>query len=110
MVKHKRKSKSRKLLEEIELISKNYFYALKQIKNEQTLNDSNKGPSQYQIFVSRVKYAYHTLSATDQIFINNEFFFEDYPRWWEKSYTTSEFYRQRLKSMKNFKEALDNAY
>ena len=99
-----------KLLDEIKNIAKNYFYALEQIKKEKTLNDSEREPNQYEIFVSRVRYAYHTLNVTDQIFINNEFFFEEYPKWWIKNYSPSAFYRQRIKSMKRFKEAIDNAY
>ena len=110
MAEFKKTKRSEILLKEIETISKNYFHALKQIKEEKALNDSSGELNEYQLYVARVRYAYHTLNSIDQIFINNEFFFEDYPRWWEKRYTPSAFYKQRLKSMKNFKEAFENAY
>lgn len=59
-------------------------------------------------YVSRVKNAYEQLDPVGQSFINNEFFYQKYPFWWEKIYSKTTYYRLKRKSMESFKEAFDN--
>ena len=103
---------NQKLFQEIKDISDAYFYALEVIKGNksQFLSDIKKNNEEYQDFVRRVQTAFHSLDYVEQTFINNDFFYEAYAHWWSKIYSKSSYYRLRLKSMKHFKEAIDNAY
>ena len=46
--------------------------------------------------------AFNALSAIDQRFINNEFFYQDYSNWWVPYYSKSTFYRLKRRAMEEF--------
>lgn len=82
----------------IEDIAKKYFEYLK--------NTEQKGSKSY---IKKVKEAYNKLDQLEQQFINNEFFYQNYPNWWKKIYPKTTYYRIKKKSMVNFLEAFDHA-
>ena len=58
-------------------------------------------------FIDKVKRAYEKLDYLERLFINNDFFYEQYPMWWMSYYSRSTYYRIRHRSMNNFKEAFE---
>ena len=96
------------LVKEIEQVAKNYLHAKKQlVEIKQLSEDDSDNP--YALFIQKVEKAFYGLDPLEQRFINNEFFLEAYPGWWEDQYTKSSFYYLKRKSMKRFKELLDAA-
>ena len=85
----------------VKTIADNYFTAREKIrKSEETEVNS--------LYVLKVKKAYEQLDPIDKDFINNEFFYQKYPYWWEKIYSKATYYRLKRKSMESFKEAFEN--
>ena len=107
----KTRKENRKLFEEIQSIAKLYFIALDKLKHQRRdcLCDKENETDKYSDYVRRIRNAYHSLNYLDQLFINNDFFYQEYANWWMKIYSRSTYYRLRVKSMKRFKEAVDNA-
>lgn len=98
------------LYEEAKRIAHFYFVALRVIKHGQTINDSNKITlDDYESYIMRVRLAYNQLDLVDQRIINNDFFYQEYPGWWVKTFSKSTYYRLRSRSIKNFVEAFNNA-
>ena len=99
----------RELTKRIQEIAKNYFIALRktQIKGL-TLSDSESEENDYERHVRRVKNAFDSLDALEKTFINNEFFYEDYPDWWNKTFSKTTYYRLRRRSMIRFVEAFES--
>lgn len=89
-----------KLKSSVEDIAGHYFECLKK------LTSSRPGKS-HSLYVKRVKDAYSKLDTLEQNFINNEFFYQDYPDWWKKLYSKTTFYRIKRQSMKDFLEAFN---
>lgn len=100
--------KKRTIKEEIEEIARLYFVALEKMKVKNGLSDSGGGSNDYREYISRVRRAYHELDSLERTIINNEFFFEEYPYWWEKLFSRSTFYRLKKRSMLRFKAAFEN--
>ena len=87
------------LKNDVEGIANKYFKCLK------SLSKSTVGKPNTILYIKKVKEAYSKLDALEQRIINNEFFFQEYPDWWRKTYSKSTFYRLKKQSMKNFLEA-----
>ena len=103
------KDKIKALEKAINQIAQMYFLAIsKKSGNDGMLHDSEEGITDYEKFVIRVRKAFERLSATEKIFINNDFFYEDYPYWWKERYNKASYYKIRTRSMINFKEAFDH--
>ena len=85
----------------VKKIADDYFVAREKIRNsEDSETNSN--------YVMRVKNAFNKLDPIGQSFINNEFFYQKYPFWWEDIYSKTTYYRLKRKSMESFKEAFEN--
>lgn len=84
-------------------IAEKYFRCL------QNLSEGKPKKNSFSIYIKRVKDAYAKLDHLEQRFINNEFFYQDYPNWWKDKYCKSTFYRIKKQSMKDFLEAFNNA-
>lgn len=83
----------------------NAFFASKKKKNRiHRLSDSEKifDYERYQSFIERVKSIYSCLSIEEKIFINNEYFYEEYPYWWLGIYTKREFKKNKKKAVMHF--------
>lgn len=89
------------LSEYIQKIADDYFVARDKIQKRKRIKNSLD-------YVTRVKKAYEQLDPVDQNFINNEFFYQKYPMWWQDIYSKTTFYRLKRKSMESFKEAFEN--
>ena len=89
-----------KLKSSVEDIAGRYFECLKKLA-------SSKPGKSHSLYVKRVKDAYSKLDTLEQNFINNEFFYQDYPDWWKKLYSKTTFYRIKRQSMKDFLEAFN---
>ena len=55
-------------------------------------------------FQSAVELAYLTLDAPLQKIINNEFFYQDYPGWWELLYKKNEYLKLKNTAVNKFLE------
>ena len=108
----KTRSENQLLCTQVKEIANMYFYALEKIRNRarQHLSDAEGDTDEYIDYVRRVRVAFHSLDHIEETFINNEFFYQAYARWWEKLYSRTSYYRIRLRSMRHFKLAVDNAY
>ena len=104
----KKNISSRLRFKEMEDISNFYFLALKHISHPEKLKDSGESIGDYELYVARVRRAFHSLDYLDQTIINNEFFYEAYANWWKKLYSRSTFYRLKKKCMFRFLEAFNN--
>ena len=99
----------KELADEIRQIARNYFVALRCLeKMDLVLNDSEDDENDYEKHVRRVRNSFSSLDGVERTFINNEFFYQDYPDWWNKTFSRTTYYRLRRKSMIDFKEAFDN--
>lgn len=92
-----------KLKNSMEDIASEYFDCLRNLTNSNTKKTNSV------LFIKRVKDAYSKLDMLEQNFINNEFFYQDYPDWWRKKYSKTTFYRIKKQSMKDFLEAFNRA-
>ena len=91
----------------IQKIADMYFLAIRN-NEEEMLSENTEHYNDYERFVFKVRNAFESLSREEKILINNEFFYQDYPNWWRKSYSPNRYYRMKRKSMLRFKEALDH--
>ncbi len=91
----------------IQQVADMYFMAIRN-NEEECLDDPGENYNEYERFVFKVRNAFDRLRNLEKVFINNEFFYQDYPNWWQKDYSLARFKRMKLKSMLKFKEALEN--
>lgn len=87
-----------------------YFFALKHVESREKIFDSEEAIRNYEQFVLSVRSAYNKLDNVEKALINNDFFYEKYPFWWEKIYSKTTYYRLKRRSMTNFMEALNNEH
>ena len=53
-------------------------------------------------FIRHVEETYEELNAIEQLFINNDFFYEDYPDWWKRLYTRSQYIHFKKRAIIHF--------
>ena len=61
-------------------------------------------------YFNLVNESFSKLSFVSQQIINNEFFFNDYPFWWEKYYSKKQFIKLKKKAMNQFLYSLKALY
>ena len=92
------------LSKKMELISKTYFVSKKRIKLKDGLHEKfdkhEKNASD--IYIDRVEQAYEQLDPLEQLFINNDFFYQEYPFWWTENFSRSTYFRQKKKAIIHF--------
>ena len=101
----KTKSNASKQFQQMEEVSKLYFVALKHVNNHSVLHDSEETYDEYKEYLAKVREAWFQLDDLEKTIINNEYFYQDYPYWWEKIYSRSSFYRLKRISVAKFLEA-----
>ena len=86
------------------VVANAYFASEKKRKAISHLSDSESqfDKERYQTFSDRVKWAFSSLSKEEQKFINNEYFYEEYPYWWLGQYKKREFKKNKKKAVINF--------
>lgn len=92
----------------IKEIAQNYFYAKKRIKEINNLSEIGN-VNEYQQYIDKVEKVFYELDPLEQTLINNDFFYQEYPDWWEKAYNKSEYYYVKGKVMRRFMELFNAA-
>ena len=77
------------LSKRMQMIADTYFAARKYENQVPKMYDAEAGKpiNQYTIYIERVEKTYEKLDTLEQIFINNEYFFQNYKDWWRKAYS-----------------------
>ena len=99
------KTSLKNLVKQMETISRLYF-SRERIVEGNCLKDVNyKGVDNlHDSFVNRVEGTYLKLDPLEQLVINNDFFYEDYPGWWEDIFSSKTYTYLRRKSIIHFLE------
>ena len=63
----------------------------------------------YSSYIYRVEKAYDDLEGSHREIINNDFFYQNYPNWWQSFYSKSSYYRIKNAAMKKFLRTFANA-
>ena len=92
------------LVNQMELIAEAYFSKKRVLYINRKLNDSicahqRKTKKQY---MAKVESTYLRLRPIEQLFINNEFFYEDYPDWWKGSFSEEDYLILKKKAIIHF--------
>lgn len=95
---------------EVEKIALLYFSSKKQIRDNQiySFSSGNQDTSNpFYLLISKVEHAFEELDNVEKVFINNDFFHECYPFWWETIYPKCTYYRYKIKAMIHFLKAYE---
>ena len=90
------------LSQKMETIAKNYFIARNLLIKRIELSDDNF--LLMIVYIQRVRACYEKLDEKEKQFINNEFFYQNYPNWWKNKITPSTYMRLKAQSIKHFLE------
>lgn len=92
------------LIRHMDLIAKTFFDFEGYKEEPSILADISQFDSKHQQnqFVYRVKEAFEDLNPTEQLFINNDFFYEDYPNWWKGIYSPMQYARYKKRAIIHF--------
>ena len=98
------KESLRSLTKHMELIAKTFFEFKKDQKEILELSDVDQSDSKHSqnSFVHRVEEAYSGLNPIEQLFINNDFFYEEYPEWWKELYTKTQYTRYMKRAIVHY--------
>lgn len=94
-------TKFRFLSKNIASIANTYFLACNYISTFGYKQDDEFAFKEYQI-IKNIKFVFSLLNSVEQEIINNEFFFQNYPFWWENIYSEKVFKKIKYCAMKNF--------
>ncbi len=64
--------------------------------------ETDTSQNQYTLFIQKVHDAYETLDPLEQLFINNDFFYQNYPYWWMETYTKQNYAHYKKKAIIHF--------
>ena len=92
------------LIEQMELIARTYFETKRQISEVIILEDSDLSELQHRqtAFIRKVENSYNKLNPLEQVVINNDFFYEEYPFWWKRLYSKSQYTHLKKRAMTHF--------
>ena len=92
------------LTKHMELIAKTFFAFKQERKEKAMLSDNDQFNSKHSqnSFINRVEEAYGNLNPIEQLFINNDFFYEEYPDWWKELYSKTQYTRYMKRSIIHF--------
>ena len=99
------KSNLSTLSRQMELIAATFFNSKKyQSETENKLFDIEGGleENQYTTYISRVEETYRKLNPLEQLFINNDYFYQNYPFWWMEIFSRTTYYRYKKKALIHF--------
>ena len=102
-----RSNETQELIDDIKKIAQMYFLAMNTNSNYEE-KDRDEEYFKNDDFIQKVRNAFDKLDALEQDLINNEFFYQEYPKWWKTHYSRSTYYRVRKSSMRHFKYAFEN--
>lgn len=94
----------------VQTIANSYFIACEAIKvSSSNIYSACFLVSQMDI-VRNINFIFSLLDDVEKEIINNEFFFENYPFWWENIYPEKVFKKIKLSAMKNFIELFKESF
>ena len=64
--------------------------------------ETDTSQNQYTLFVKKVEEAYAKLDPLEQLFINNDFFYQNYPYWWMEVYSKQNYNQYKKKAIIHF--------
>ena len=70
--------------------------------------ETDTSQNQYTLFVKRVEDTYATLDPLEQLFINNDFFYQNYPYWWMEVYNKKTYLSFKKKAIIHFLRSFFN--
>ena len=70
--------------------------------------ETDTSENQYTVFVKKVEDAYKTLDPLEQLFINNDFFYQNYPNWWMEVYDKRTYSSIKKKAIIHFLRSFFN--
>ncbi|MCD8194808.1 MAG: hypothetical protein LUD22_00660 [Coprobacillus sp.] len=88
------------LTSDVKEIATLYFYYQYKLKHSHGLGSTNY--EEYQQTVDRIDLAFSYLEEDEKDIINNEFFYQSSPDWWELTYSKAEFNRKKDLAMSKF--------
>ena len=98
------KESLRSLTKHMDLIAKTFFEFKRDTKVNYQLSDVDQFDSKHSqnSFINRVEEAYSNLNPIEQLFINNDFIYEEYPGWWKELYTKTQYMRYMKRAIVHF--------
>ena len=64
--------------------------------------ETDTSQNQYTLFTKKVEEAYAQLDPLEQLFINNDFFYQNYPYWWMEVYPKRTYIIYKRKAILHF--------
>ncbi len=88
----------------MEVIANCFFESKKEIGQTLAMEDPGSKPNMnsHALFIKKVEETFDQLDSLEKLFINNEYFYQDYPYWWEDLYPASTYYRYKKKAVVRF--------
>ena len=98
------KSSLRSLSRHMELIARAFFDFQKEERENTGLLDIDQYDSKHRQneFVRKVEEAYEELNPIEQLFINNDFFGEEYSDWWRDMFTYAKYTSYKKRAIIHF--------
>lgn len=98
------KSSLRSLTKHMELIARAFFDFQKEERQNVGLLDIDQYDLKHRqnLFVRKVEDAFDELNPVEQLFINNDFFGEEYPNWWKDIYTYAKYTQYKKRAIIHF--------
>lgn len=89
---------------EMQLVANSYFTSKKKKEKEQFLYDvdANVEINDCNLYIKKVESAFNKLEPIEQLFINNDYFFEDYPNWWMQNFSEKTYLKCKKKAIIHF--------
>ena len=86
----------------MQIIADNYFFARNVLIKRIELSDDNFNV--LICYIQRVRIAFDSLNLTEKNFLNNEYFYEAFPKWWKSKITYYRYIQLKAQSIKHFLE------
>ena len=97
------KASLKSLINRMEIIAKGYFDDRK-VTSTDYLSDNHNLLiiNRKERFILRVENTYLKLDPLEQLVINNDFFYEDYPSWWEELFSKRSYFNLKRRAIVHF--------
>ena len=88
----------------MQFLASTYFTSLFKSERIPTLHDSDQEEvvAPLKVFINRMQSTFLTLNKEEQKIINNDYFFEDYPYWWESIYSKKDYFQIKRQALIHF--------
>ncbi len=90
------------LINDVKEIATLYFYYQYKLRKKDGGGLASTNFEEYQATVDRIDLAFSFLEEDEKDIINNEFFYQSSPDWWELTYSKAEFNRKKDLAMTKF--------